>query len=240
MRWDDASTRQQEATRGLAEAQLSASADTIATARQSAIAGQAELQRIREEAKKTLQQLDAKLETKDSDYVFITWVLTYLPHGLIGLLVAVIFCAAMSSTAGELNALGSTSEVDFYRPLIRKEATEEHYLLVAKLLTAGWGVVAIAFALFANLVENLIEAVNILGSIFYGPILGLFVTAFFLRRIGGSAAFTATLIAQVIVIVIFNTAKLSYLWLNPIGCGLVLGFALLLQQTIWRNERAAA
>jgi solute:Na+ symporter, SSS family len=239
-RYDDAVARQQEAARGLAQAQRSSSADVIASAQQSATAGEAELQRIRSEAKKTLHQLDANLETKDSDYVFITWVLTYLPHGVIGLLVAVIFCAAMSSTAAELNALGSTSEVDFYRPLIRTDASEEHYLLVAKLLTTGWGIVAIAFALFANLVENLIEAVNILGSIFYGPILGLFLTAFFLRRVGGSAAFTATLIAQVIVIVVFKTMQLSYLWLNPVGCSAVLLLAPLLQGTVWRNERAAA
>jgi Na+(H+)/acetate symporter ActP len=236
-RYDAAIARQQEATLGLAEARRSAPPETVSAAKQTMLARQAELQALRTEAKNTLQQLDADLETKDSDYVFITWVLTYLPHGVIGLLVAVIFCAAMSSTAAELNALGSTSEVDFYRPLIRPEASEEHYLLVAKLLTTGWGIVAIGFALFANLVENLIEAVNILGSIFYGPILGLFLTAFFLRRVGGTAAFTATLIAQVIVIVIFKTAQLSYLWLNPIGCGIVLMLALLLQNTLFAARR---
>ena len=149
--------------------------------RPNVLRGQNEIQQIRTEVKSALKAFDPKLETKDSDYVFITFILNYLPHGIIGLLVAVIFCAAMSSTAGELNALGSTTEVDFYRPLIRENASERHYLIVAKCLTAGWGVIAIAFALFANLVENLIEAVNILGSIFYGTILGLFLAAFFLE-----------------------------------------------------------
>jgi Na+/proline symporter len=144
----------------------------------------------------------------------------------------------MSSTAAELNALGSTSEVDFYRPLIRKEASEAHYLFVAKLLTTCWGIVAIAFALFANLVENLIEAVNILGSIFYGPILGLFLTAFFLRRVGGSAAFTATVVAQIIVIIVFNTVQVSYLWLNPVGCSTVLLLAPLLQRGVFALRTA--
>ena len=141
--------------------------------------------------KKTLKAADPKIETNDADYVFISFVLNYLPHGVIGLLIAVILCAAMSSSASELNALGSTTVVDFYRPLLHPQASEEHQLLVSKLLTAAWGGVAISFALFANLVENLIQAINILGSIFYGSILGIFLVAFFLKFVRGTAFFIA-------------------------------------------------
>ena len=201
-------------------------------------AGQDQIKQIREEVKQTLKANDPRMETKDSDYVFITFVLNYLPHGIIGLLVAVIFCAAMSSTASELNALGSTTEVDFYRPLFCRDASEQHQLFVAKLATAGWGAVAIGFALFANLVENLIEAVNILGSIFYGTILGLFLTAFFLRAVRGSAVFAAALISQTLVLVLFNTTKIGYLWYNLIGCAAVLLFAMILQRTFFTAEDA--
>ena len=195
-----------------------------------------ELQKIRTETKSVLKTINPKLETKDSDYVFITFVLKYLPHGIIGLLMAVIFCAAASSTAAELNALGSTTEVDFYRPLVRPNASQRHYLFVAEVLTAAWGLVAIGFALFANLVENLIEAVNILGSIFYGPILGLFIAAFFLPSVRGTAVFIGALLAQALVLVLFWKANLGYLWLNPIGCVAVCLFALALQKTVCANK----
>jgi solute:Na+ symporter, SSS family len=197
---------------------------------------QAQLRAIRDEVKRTLRAANPRFETKDSDYVFITFVLTYLPHGIIGLLVAVIFCAAMSSTASELNALGATAEVDFYRPLFCRDASERHQLFVAKLLTAAWGAVAIFFALFANLVENLIEAVNILGSIFYGSILGLFLVAFFVRWVRGTAVFIAALASQATVLVLFNTIEISYLWYNLIGCGLVMLLAMLLQGTLFRSS----
>jgi Na+/proline symporter len=190
--------------------------------------------------KNVLKARDPDLETKDSDYVFISFVLNYLPHGLIGLLIAVIFCAATSSTAAELNALGSTTEVDFYRTVFRPGASERHYLVAAKVLTAAWGAVAISFALFANLVENLIEAVNILGSIFYGTILGLFLAAFFIKYVRGSAVFVAAVISQTMVIVLFKTTNIGYLWYNLIGCAAVCVFSVVLQATVFsRSERAA-
>ena len=219
-------------------AMLSGDEAAIGAARERVAVAQTEMQGIRAEVKDTLKSYNPALETKDSDYVFITFILRYLPHGIIGLLVAVIFCAAMSSTAAELNALGSTTEVDFYRPLIRSDASELHYLIFAKVATAIWGVIAIGFALFANLVENLIEAVNILGSIFYGPILGLFVCAFFLRFVRGSAVFIGALIAQMIVVILYFQAELSYLWLNPIGVAVVVLSAIVLQRTVFANERA--
>ena len=176
------------------------------------------------------------METNDADYVFITFVLNYLPHGIIGLLVAVIFCAGMSSSASELNALGSTTVVDFYRPLLHPQASEAHQLLVSKLLTAAWGGVAIGFALFANLVENLIQAINILGSIFYGSILGIFLVAFFLRFVRGTAVFTAALISQTLVLVLFYSTAIGYLWYNLIGCVVVCLLSAIFEKTCFRRR----
>ncbi len=237
-RYDTVFAQNQQDVRALAASLKGGPQAAIDAAQARVLRGQNEIQNIRTEVKDALTAFDPKIETKDSDYVFITFVLNYLPHGIIGLLVAVIFCAAMSSTAGELNALGSTTEVDFYRPLIRSDASEHHYLIVAKFLTAGWGVIAIAFALFANLVENLIEAVNILGSIFYGTILGLFLTAFFLRSVRGNAVFVAALISQTMVLVLFKTTDIGYLWYNLIGCATVCLLSAILQKTFFAQARA--
>jgi Na+/proline symporter len=182
-----------------------------------------------------LKAADPKLETNDADYVFISFVLRYLPHGVIGLLIAVIFCAAMSASASELNALGSTTVVDFYRSVLHPNGSEAHYLLASKLCTALWGGIAISFALFANLIENLIQAINILGSIFYGSILGIFVVAFFLRFVRGTAVFLAAIVSQALVLILFYSTKIGYLWYNLIGCVAVLALSALLQTTVSRR-----
>ena len=163
-----------------------------------------------------------------------------MPHGVVGLLIAVILCATMSAMAATLNALGSTTAIDFYRPLIRPNASDHHYVVAAQALTAAWGLIAIGVASFASLVENLIEAGNILGSVFYGSILGLFLTAFFIRRVTGSAVFFAALIAQTLVFVLFATTNIGYLWYNFIGCAAVLILAPILQQTLFRSAEASA
>jgi solute:Na+ symporter, SSS family len=193
----------------------------------------AEARNIRDQAKSVLVQAGASPKSKDSDYVFITFVLQHLPHGAVGLLIAVILCATMSAMAATLNALGSTTAVDFYKPLIRPSAPDHHYVVATQLLTVGWGLFAIGVASFANLVENLIEAGNILGSIFYGSILGLFLVAFFLRNVRGSAVFFAGLLAQTLVLVLFWILPISYLWYNLIGCAAVLLFSVILQQTVF-------
>jgi len=162
-----------------------------------------------------------------------------MPHGLVGLLIAVILCATMSATAATLNALGSTTAIDFYRPLI-PNASDHHYVVAAKALTAAWGLIAIGVASFASLVENLLEAGNILGSVFYGSILGLFLAAFFIRRATGSAVFFAALLAQALVFILFATTNIGYLWYNLIGCAAVLVLATVLQQTIFRGTQAPA
>jgi solute:Na+ symporter, SSS family len=182
----------------------------------------------------TIAMLSADHTTtaNDSDYVFITFILRYLPHGLIGLLVTAFFAAALSSKAGELNALGSTTTVDFYRHVVRRQASDDHYVLASKWFTALWGLVAIGFALFAHLAENLIQAVNILGSIFYGVVLGLFLVAFFLKWIRGTAVFWGALAAQALVFALYYSLGISYLWYNVIGCAACVLFSLVLQGAI--------
>lgn len=191
---------------------------------------------IRKEVKTLIITADPAAEIKDTDYVFITFIMNYLPHGVIGLLLAVIFSAAMSSTAGELNALASTTTVDIYKRSVNKSATDQHYLVSSKMFTFLWGVLAIAFATFASLLDNLIEAVNILGSLFYGTILGIFLVAFYFKKVKGNAVFYAALIAEAIVVLVYMTTKLAFLWLNPLGCGIVIGIALLLQQLENKKE----
>jgi hypothetical protein len=186
-------------------------------------------EQVREEAAKTLLAANPATTVNDADYVFITFILQQLPHGVIGLLVAAFFAAALSSKAAELNALGSSTTIDLYRHLIRRNANDANYVMASKFFTAFWGLVAIGFALYAHLVENLIQAVNILGSIFYGVMLGLFVVAFFVRRVGGTAVFWAALAAQTLVFILYFNLTISYLWYPLIGCAACVLFSLLLQ-----------
>jgi Na+/proline symporter len=195
---------------------------------------------LRDQTRTVLVQAGVDPKSKESDYVFITFILQQMPHGIVGLLIAVILCATMSATAATLNALGSTTAIDFYRPLIRPNASDHHYVLAAKALTAAWGLVAIGIASFASLVENLVEAGNILGSVFYGSILGLFLAAFFIRRVTGSAVFFAGLVAQALVLLLFATTNIGYLWYNFIGCAAVLILAPILQQSVFRAADAPA
>ena len=219
----------------LAKALESGDAGAVASARDRVQVLQAQAESIRTEAKKLVVAVDPNMEVKDSDYVFLTFILNHLPRGVIGLLIAVIFSAAMSSIASELNALGSTTSVDLYQRLIRPRESDRHYVVASRVLTAMWGVAVIAFALFAYMVENLIEAVNILGSLFYGTILGIFLTAFLLKRVGGSAVFLGALMAEGTVIVLFCTTDIGYLWYNLIGCALVLLLSLVLQAVLPGN-----
>jgi SSS family transporter len=164
-------------------------------------------------------------DTKDADYIFLGFVMSNLPRGLIGLLLAVIFCAAMSSTASELAALGQCTLVDFYRPSVRPHEPDAHYLRAAKLFTAGWGVLSIVFALSAAMVDNLIQAVNILGSLFYGPILGVFLVSFFVPRARATPVFVGAIVAEILVLAVWLGTRVGFLWFNVIGCAAVVAIA---------------
>ena len=173
---------------------------------------------IRKKATELISQTNPKADTNDTNYIFLYFVINFFPIGLIGLVLAAIISASMSSTSAELNALASTTVIDIYKRMVKKEASEKHYLLVSKLATIFWGFYAILFALYANRLGSLIEAVNILGSLFYGTILGIFLIAFYLKKIGGNATFFAAIIAEVIVILCFAFTEIPYLWYNVIGC----------------------
>jgi SSS family transporter len=198
--------------------------------------------KVRLQAKDLIAKTTDGSETKDEDYIFIYYILNYLPIGWVGLLIAVIFSAAMSSTASELNALATTSVVDIYKRTLAPNISDRKYLFASKAFTVLWGLIAIGFAIFASLFENLIEAVNIIGSLFYGTILGIFFVALFFKNIMGRATFYAAIIAECIVLVLFvlnhvNKIQLAYLWLNLIGCVSVIGFAILLQYLLGYKKR---
>ncbi|WP_338359785.1 sodium:solute symporter [Yeosuana marina] len=177
------------------------------------------------------------VETNDKDYVFIHFILNNLPRGLIGLLLAVILSAAMSSTASELNALASTTTMDLYKRSMVKNKDEHHYLNATKWFTLAWGVLAIIIASIAYLADNLIQLVNIIGSIFYGNVLGIFLLAFFFKFVKANAVFIAALITQAIIIVGWWYDWMPYLWLNLFGCFLVISFASLIQIIKKSNEK---
>lgn len=194
-------------------------------------------EKVLADASLKLHAADPSVKTNEADYVFITFILRYLPHGVIGLLVAAFFAAALSSKAAELNALGSTSTVDFYRHIIKPDATDAQCVIASKWFTAFWGLFAIGFALYGHLSENLIQAVNILGSIFYGVILGLFVVAFFVRRVGGTAVFWSALVAQALVFVLYFNLTISYLWYPLIGCAVCVMLSILLQAMLGSDDQ---
>lgn len=184
---------------------------------------------LREEAKILINKADDTVETNDKDYVFIHFILNNLPKGLIGLLLAVILSAAMSSTASELNALSSTTTMDLFKRYRKREDTDTYFLNSSKLFTLFWGIFAIIVACIAPLFDNLIQLVNIVGSIFYGNVLGIFLAAFFIKYIGSKAIFTAGIITQAIVIIAWWYDWMPYLWLNLLGCFSVILIALLIQ-----------
>jgi Na+/proline symporter len=197
----------------------------------------------RESAKVLIQKAaDEKLvpvETNDKDYVFIHFILNNLPRGLIGLLLAVILCAAMSSTAGELNALASTTALDLYKRNHKREENDLHFVNATKWFTLGWGILAIGIACVAYLADNLIQLVNIIGSIFYGNVLGIFLLAFFIKFVKGHAVFVAAIITQMLIIVVWYLDWLPYLWLNLLGCVLVMALAIVFQTTLKLNGKTS-
>ena len=189
---------------------------------------QSQEDQLRTASKELIKKANPKAETNDKDYVFIHFILNNLPRGLIGLLLAVILSAAMSSTASELNALGSTTTIDLYRRN-NQSRSDKHYLRASKGFTMLWGIIAIVVACVANLFENLIELVNIIGSIFYGNVLGIFLLAFFFTYVKSRAVFIAAIITQGIIVYIWWIDLMPYLWLNVVGATLVIAIAFILQ-----------
>jgi len=183
---------------------------------------------VREKAIDLIEVANPDADTNDTNFIFITYITTFLPIGLIGLVLAAILSASMSSTSAELNALASTTVIDIYKRMIKKDAADSHYLKVSKLSTILWGIYAIIFALFASQLGSLVEAVNILGSLVYGTILGIFLVAFYFKKIGGNASFYAALVAELVVLYCYLFTSIPFLWYNVIGCLLVIVLALIL------------
>jgi SSS family transporter len=180
---------------------------------------------VRQEAIQLIKKGNPRAETNDTNYIFLTFVTHFLPVGLVGLVLAAILSASMSSSSAELNALASVTVVDIYKRLGRRNASERHYLIVSKLATVFWGLYAISFAQFANHLGSLIEAVNIMGSLFYGTILGIFLIAFYFKNIGGHATFIAAIIAELAVLACYFFTEIPYLWFNVIGCLILVSLA---------------
>lgn len=180
---------------------------------------------IREEAIQLIKKGNPRAETNDTNFIFLSFVTRFLPVGLVGLILAAILSASMSSSSAELNALASVTVIDIYKRLCKGNASERHYLIVSKLATVFWGLYAIAFAQFANHLGSLIEAVNIMGSLFYGTILGIFLIAFYFKNIRGHATFIAAIIAEFAVLACYFFTKIPYLWFNVIGCLILVSLA---------------
>lgn len=184
---------------------------------------------LRDEAREVISKADDKAETNDKDYVFIYFILHYLPKGLIGLLLAVILSAAMSSTASGISALASTTAIDIYKRNVKSEKSDKYYVNVTKFFTILWGLIAIGFACVATLFENLIQLVNIIGSIFYGTVLGIFLVGFYIKYVKAKAIFWGAVISQLTIFYIYYLDVVSFLWLNFIGASLTIILSILIQ-----------
>lgn len=227
-RYDSASLVKRSIVEGYLRALDKQNEDGMSEYREEMVKKEEQLETLREEARQLIAIAQPEAETNDRDYVFITFILDSLPTGLIGLLLAVIFSAAMSSTSAELNALASTTVVDIYQRHLKKDASELHFVSASRVFTLIWGGFAILFATYGSLFENLIQFVNIIGSIFYGTILGIFLVAFYLKKIGGNAVFWAAVLSETIVIFTFLTTDIVFLWYNVIGCCGVIFFSFII------------
>ncbi len=196
-------------------------------------------QELKAGAKEIIKKNNPNADTNDTNYIFITYIVNYLPIGLIGLLLAAIIAASMSSTSAELNSLASTSLIDIYKRLINKNGSDDHYLKFSKYATVGWGIYAIIFALLASELGSLIEAVNILGSLVYGTILGIFLVAFYTKKISGNSVFISAIIAEAVVLYCFIFTSIPFLWYNVIGCLIVLILSSGINQIPNRKLKAA-
>jgi SSS family transporter len=194
---------------------------------------------IRKESISLMKKNNGKADTDDTNYVFLNFVTHYLPKGLIGLLIAIVFLASMGSTASALNSLASTTVVDIYKRSVNPGASDKNYLLASRLATVFWGIVCVGMALYAGKMGNLLEAVNQLGSYIYGTILGVFVVAFYVKRVAGTAVFIAAVITEAIICLLGSIGAVAYLWLNPIGCFSVILIGLLINPFIKEKAKIA-
>ena len=230
--YDELSKQKQNEIRNMLSAIDSGNKEEIKKSTEKISVTQKKTDEIKKKSVNLIKKANSSSDGNDTNYIFISFVINFLPVGVVGLVLAAILSASMSSTAAELNALASTTVIDVYKRLIKKDANDKHYLLVSKLATIFWGAYAITFALFANRLGTLIEAVNILGSLVYGTILGIFLVAFYLKKVKSSPTFYAALIAELTVIYCFLFTEIPFLWFNVIGCMLVIMLSLVFNALI--------
>lgn len=214
----DAFDQKKQKTEGLVKALDSKDQQQITGAKADLKTAEAQADTIRKQAISIIKKSSGNDSVNDTNYVFLTFVTHYLPKGLIGLLIAIIFLASMGSTASGLNALGSTTVIDIYKRILKPGESEHSYVTASRIATVFWGLVCIGMALYASKIGNLLEAVNQLGSYIYGTILGVFIVAFYLKKIQGTAVFVAAVITEAIICVMGYYETVAYLWLNAIGC----------------------
>ena len=231
-----AHTEKQVEVNKLVEAIHTENEQAINTARTNVQAADKKSNAIRKEATALMQKNNPKADVNDTNYIFLNFITTQLPIGVVGLLIAIIFLASMGSMASGLNSLASTTIIDFYKRLFNKEETDKSYLSASRWTTVIWGLFCIMVAFYASRVGNLIEAVNILGSLFYGTILGIFLVAFYMKHVSGTAVFYAALVAEAFIVYAWITDLTAFLWLNVIGCLLVMAFAFLIQLVLNRRR----
>ncbi|HJZ10913.1 MAG TPA: sodium:solute symporter [Acidobacteriota bacterium] len=228
-RYNQASAAKRQRLEQYVSARRSENPAALKQAREELLQAQSEASLVRQEAIGVLRKNDPDVNTNDTNYVFLTFVVQYLPAGLVGLVIVVVFGATMASNSSELNSLATASVVDVYKRLINRDGSDRHYLIITKIATALWGLFAITVSERASRLGTLVEAVNILGSLFYGTVLGIFMLAFFFKRIGGTSAFLAALVGEAVVLSLFLFTKISFLWYNVFGCVAVIIAAILLQ-----------
>lgn len=201
----------------------------IADVREQLRHADAQAKEVRQDLIALMQENDSLADTNDNNYIFLSFVTENFPKGLVGLLVAIVFMASMGATASAINSLASTSVIDIYKRFVSKAASERGYLSASRAFTLAWGIFCVIIALYASKLGNLLEAVNILGSLFYGTILGIFVVAFYVKRADGRAVLWAAIVTEAIIIGLWWSDAMAFLWLNLVGCAGVVLFALLFQ-----------
>jgi Na+/proline symporter len=211
--------------------------DLISQQTEKIVETQKKADKLKLKATEVIKKSDPAADTNDTNYIFLSFIINFLPIGFVGLLIAAILSASMSSTSAELNALASTTVIDFYKRLYKKEADDHHYLKISKLATVFWGVYAILFALLAKELGSLIEAVNILGSLVYGTILGIFLTAFYLKKVSGTPTFLSAILAELLVLYCYFFTEIPFLWYNLIGCLVVVFGAYLLNSVMISTKK---
>lgn len=235
-RYDHLQNEKQQHVTALIKAEKADNEHAVLDAQTALLASQKQMDGVRSDLKTLMKQNNALAESDDGNYIFLYFIMHYLPRGVVGLLIAIIFLAAMGSTASGLNSLASTTVVDFYKRLRPKERTERKELNISRIATIGWGIFCMAVALYAGQMGNLIEAVNILGSLFYGTILGIFLVAFYIKEVKSNAVLLAACITEAFVVTAWLMDWTSFLWLNLIGCILLMALARVFEKTVFKTN----